>query len=65
MEFNHMILMVDGYIIFDGQAAESIKYFEQINLPVPHHTNPTDYYMKIMNKEGIMLSYIERKEDYT
>lgn len=50
MEFNHIILMVDGHIIFDGQASDSIKYFESINLPVPHHTNPTDYYMKLMNK---------------
>ena len=32
---------------------------------MPKHTNPTDYYMKLMNKEGIMLSYIEKKQDYT
>ena len=58
MEFDHIILMVDGHIIFDGQASESINYFARIKLPVPKHTNPTDYYMKLMNKEGLMLSYI-------
>lgn len=65
MEFHHIILMVDGHIIYDGQAKRSIKYFADIGLPVPKHTNPTDYYMKLMNKEGIMLSYIEKKQDYT
>jgi ABC-type multidrug transport system ATPase subunit len=65
MEFDHIILMVDGHIIYDGNASKSIKYFSDIGLPVPRHTNPTDYYMKLMNKEGIMLSYIEQKKEYT
>lgn len=65
MEFNQIILMVDGHIIYDGEASKSIKYFADIGLPVPKHTNPTDYYMKLMNKEGIMLSYIEKKQEYT
>jgi hypothetical protein len=65
MEFHHIILMVDGHIIYDGDALKSIKYFSDIDLPVPKHTNPTDYYMKLMNKEGIMLSFIENKQDYT
>jgi hypothetical protein len=50
--------MVDGHIIYDEHASASINYFDKIHLPVPKHTNPTDYYMKLMNKEGIMLSYI-------
>ena len=65
MEFNHMTLMVDGHIIYDGQADKSINYFASINLAVPKHTNPTDHYMKLMNKEGIMLNYIEKKQEYT
>ena len=50
--------MVDGHIIYDDEVQKSINYFSSINLPVPKHTNPTDYYMKLMNKEGIMLKYI-------
>lgn len=65
MEFHHIILMVDGHIIYDGEASQSIHYFASINMPVPKHTNPTDYYMKLMNKEGLMLSYIEKKQDFT
>jgi len=50
--------MVDGHIIYDDEAQKSINYFSSINLAVPKHTNPTDHYMKLMNKEGIMLNYI-------
>jgi len=57
--------MVDGHIVYDGQASQSMAYFSKINLGVPKHTNPTNYYMKLMNKEGIMLNYIEKKMDYT
>jgi len=61
MEFNHIMLMVEGNIIYDGQASASMGYFNKIGFPVPIHTNPTDHYMKLMNKEGLMLSKIEKK----
>ena len=57
--------MVDGNIIYDGDASRSTDYFAKIGLPVPKHTNPTDHYMKLLNKEGIMLNYIEKKQTYT
>jgi ABC-type multidrug transport system ATPase subunit len=50
MEFNHIMLMVEGNIIYDGQASASMSYFSKIGFPVPIHTNPTDHYMKLMNK---------------
>lgn len=55
-----MLLVVDGNIIYNGGARESTHYFSTIGLSVPLHSNPTDHYMKIMNKEGIMLQYIEQ-----
>lgn len=58
MEFDHILLMVDGHIIYDGQAQKSMGYFNTIGFPVPIHTNPTDHYMKLMNKEGLMLKKI-------
>jgi hypothetical protein len=65
MEFHKIVLMVDGHIVYDEEASKSMAYFSKIGLQVPKHTNPTDYYMKLMNKEGIMLSYIEKKQAYT
>ena len=52
------MLMVDGNIIYNGDSASSINYFAQINMGVPLHTNPIDHYMRMMNKEGIILNYI-------
>jgi hypothetical protein len=52
------MLMVDGHIIYDGEASSSMAYFSKIGYPVPIHTNPTDHYMKLLNKEGLMLTKI-------
>ena len=59
------MLMVEGHIIYDGLAQNSMNYFKEIGFPVPIHTNPTDHYMKLLNKEGLMLTKIEKKEDFT
>ena len=60
-----MLLIVDGNIVYHAGARESTHYFNKLGMTVPAHSNPTDYYMKIMNKEGIMLNYIEHNEDFT
>jgi hypothetical protein len=60
-----MVLVVDGNVVYHGGARESTHYFSKIGLPVPAHSNPTDFYMKLMNKEGIMLNYIEQEKEYT
>lgn len=50
--------MVDGNVIYNGNAQNSIPYFAKLNMGVPLHSNPIDHYMKLMNKEGISLHYI-------
>ena len=59
------MLMVDGNIIYNGESSSSIQYFGRINMGVPVHSNPIDHYMKMMNKEGITLKYIEKNLNYT
>ena len=46
--FDRLILMVEGNIIYQGPAHTSIDYFKEIGYPCPEHTNPPDYYMRIM-----------------
>jgi hypothetical protein len=60
-----MLLIVDGNVVYNAGARESTHYFKKLGMTVPAHSNPTDYYMKIMNKEGIMLNYIEQEKGYT
>ena len=64
MEFDRIILMVDGNIIYQDTCKDSMAYFDRLSMPVPIHSNPIDHYMKLMNKEGIALQYIERGEEY-
>ena len=64
MEFDKLMLMVDGHIVYNGGARDSIDYFKKLNMEVPKHSNPLDHYMKLMNKEGIALHYMERNIEY-
>ena len=50
--------MVQGNLVYQGTCSDSIQYFKNIGYPIPIRTNPTDFYMKIMNKEGVALDYI-------
>ncbi len=51
--------MLDGNVVYHNNAADSMRYFANLGMPVPVHSNPMDHYMKLMNKEGIMLRYID------
>jgi ABC-type multidrug transport system ATPase subunit len=54
-QFDRLIIMVGGNMVYQGQAKDSMAYFGKIGFPVKKHSNPTDYYMRIMNKEGLSL----------
>lgn len=64
MEFDKIILMVQGNIVYHDNSKDSMAYFNKLGMPVPIHSNPIDHYMKLMNKEGIALQYIEQGKDY-
>jgi ABC-type multidrug transport system ATPase subunit len=46
--FDRVILMADGYTVFQGDAAESLEYFRSMGEEVPKLCNPADYFMKIL-----------------
>ena len=64
MEFDKIILMVQGNIVYHDNSKDSMAYFNKLGMPVPIHSNPIDHYMKLMNKEGIALQYIEQGKEY-
>lgn len=59
LEFDVIMLMLDGYIVYHNHATQSMQYFGNLGMPVPIHSNPMDHYMKLMNKEGISLRYMD------
>eukprot|EP00347_Sterkiella_histriomuscorum_P009865 403339578 len=46
MMFDKLMLLADGYIVYQGQAKLSHEYFSQIGFQCPKYKNPADYYMK-------------------
>lgn len=46
--FDKLLLLVDGKLIYQGNARDSINYFDSFGFPVPKQTNPTDFYMELM-----------------
>ena len=50
-QFDRLLLLVEGNLIYQGQCANSLKYFENMGYPVPKFTNPADYFMDIMHIE--------------
>ena len=47
-EFDNLILMMDGYIVYQGEAQKSAAYFASINYKCPIRSNPADFYMKVL-----------------
>lgn len=64
LEFDMIMLMLDGNIIYHSHARDSMRYFSTLGMPVPPHSNPMDHYMKLMNKEGIMLQFLEEEKEF-
>ena len=50
--------MCDGNIVYQGDAKASVKYFKQIDRPVPQFANPADFFMKLLS-----IDYPVKKED--
>ncbi|TNV81788.1 hypothetical protein FGO68_gene14291 [Halteria grandinella] len=56
--FDRLILMVDGNIAFQGKASESVSHFARIGFNCPIHSNPADFFMKILS-----VNYPKTEED--
>jgi hypothetical protein len=60
--------MCDGYIMFQGHARESVSHFAKMVLVCPIHSNPSDYFMKVLSinypKTEDDERYISRMNDH-
>jgi ABC-type multidrug transport system ATPase subunit len=56
--FDRLILMADGFTVFQGDAGESMEYFRTLKFNVPRRCNPADFFMKILS-----VKYPKSKED--
>lgn len=48
--FDRLILMADGFTVFQGDAKDSMDYFRSLGkFDVPKRCNPADYFMKVLD----------------
>jgi len=50
--FDRLILMVDGYIVYQDGAGESIDYFKGLKIEMPRFANPADSFMKVRRNKN-------------
>lgn len=56
--FDNLILMKSGNIVYQGNAANSLNYFERMGFPCPPMTNPADFLIDIISDfdNGVVVS---------
>ncbi|CAD8043540.1 unnamed protein product [Paramecium primaurelia] len=57
--FDRLMLLVRGNIIYQGDAEQAINYFANMGFQCPKFSNPSDYFMKLMNEEGLIVEKIQ------
>ena len=58
--FDRLILMCDGYIVYQGEAQESTEYFKALGFKVRKFDNPADVFMRCLS-----INYPKTEEDET
>ena len=53
--FQNLLLLVRGNIIYQGEGKQAVDYFSKLGLKCPISSNPADYFMKILNEEGLII----------
>lgn len=56
--FDRLILMADGYTVFQGDSGESLEYFRTCKFNVPKRCNPSDFFMKALD-----IKYPKQEDD--
>ncbi|KAG5509119.1 hypothetical protein JKF63_06128 [Porcisia hertigi] len=56
--FDDLLLLAKGHVIYHGPTADSIEYFASLGYDVPPHTNPTEYFMNLLQLPEDMLAQL-------
>ena len=49
--FTHFMLLVEGRTLFFGSRTNAIEYFNNLGLPCPQYSNPSDYFLEVVNTD--------------
>mmetsp|Transcript_27573 Transcript_27573/g.27259 ORF Transcript_27573/g.27259 Transcript_27573/m.27259 type:complete len:544 (-) Transcript_27573:52-1683(-) len=48
-KFSKLILLCEGYTVYQGPPTDSRKYFSNLGYKCPRHVNPADFYMRLLH----------------
>jgi ABC-type multidrug transport system ATPase subunit len=54
--FDDLLLLGKGHVIYHGPTADAPAYFASVGYPVPPRTNPSEYYMNLLQLPEAELS---------
>lgn len=49
--FTHFMLLVEGRTVYFGRRDEAIPYFSRLGLTCPQYSNPSDYFLQVVNTD--------------
>ncbi|KEG12636.1 putative ABC transporter [Trypanosoma grayi] len=56
--FDDLLLLAKGHVIYHGPTADSMEYFASLGYQLPPRTNPSEYYMNILQLPEEELSQL-------
>jgi ABC-type multidrug transport system ATPase subunit len=62
--FDKLMLLAQGKVIYYNDATKAVGYWASIGREVPDMTNPADYFMTMMAKDGIDVTELVSKAEY-
>jgi len=62
-KFDRLMLLCEGQIIYQGSSEESVGYFSKFGQVCPKNENPSNYFMKIMNPEGLIIEKLQAQKE--
>jgi ATP-binding cassette subfamily G (WHITE) protein 2 len=54
-QFDNLILMRKGEMVYQGNASLAMKYFETIGFPCPQYSNPADHMLDVLTGSELLL----------
>lgn len=64
-EFDKVLCMSHGEIVYEGTPANIGPHFEALGLPMPAMTNPADHLMSIIHEDDFRLKAIRNEETFS
>lgn len=56
--FDDLLLLARGHVIYHGPTSDSVEYFAALGFRVPPRTNPTEYFMNLLQLPDDILSQL-------